>query len=495
MNLYAYALAAPPGELLLWVGAYGATAAPAPTFTLNDAQVPANAVAVKPMAAMREGDAAKGPGGPGFCGVYKIAGLQPGSRYRVRVAAGGTSCDLSTASLPAAVAQKLDGAFNVLLVSCYSQPDDEGDLLSTIVGQIQVQPDLSLFLGDQVYLDLPLLEDLPEKAEPLAGRLALKYRRNWASSHLGIRALSPVLARAPMACIADDHEFWNNFPFLQKQLPNTWRDEVADRWRDAALALYQDYQLPPDMPPGGVKRIDVEPLSFLLFDSRSLRQKDFGRLAPQQTFDALHAWVDWLIDRKNHGDPRYGVLGTGQSLLMKPPTTDAGKRFGDAELGNFADFGRILGEIERLTDAGVPLIYVTGDVHWGRVSSAIDRASGRTALYEVISSPSRLIRLPIVDAAKDLGNTLRGIFGRREPWPRHADPDPVPDRFGTNGRYQPHNEPNDLGATGQKGDHVALLSFTRAGTGVDFTVRYYGIHPDKEVAHSRLFGPYKLRTW
>jgi hypothetical protein len=489
MSLYAYALATPTDPLHVWVGVYGVDAAPKLGFAIDDQ--PVQPVFAKPLQRIRDGAG----GGSSFCGVVAFAGLQPGVRHRISVTASGETCELSTARVRTALPHTLEDAFHVLLVSCYSQPEDEDGSVSRIVSQIQVRPDLVLFLGDQVYLDLPLFEDLPEEAASMAATLGDKYRRNWAQAHLGVAGLSGALARAPIACVADDHEFWNNYPFRQKHLPNTWNEAVRNRWRDAALALYEDYQLPAHVQPGGIQRIDVAPLSFLMLDSRSLRDSDFNRLAPDAVFNQVVAWVDELIGAKANGTPRYGVLISGQALFVKAPTSDSERRNVDAELANFAQFAALLAQIERLTDAGVPLLYVTGDVHWGRVASAIDRVSGHMALYEVICSPSRLIRVPVMDSFRDTANSVRGLFGQRATWPRHSDAAPVIDWFGTNGRYLPKSEPNDQGATGHKGDQVAVLSFARAGAGVDFDVRYYGVHAEVAAAKSRRFGPYKLRVW
>ncbi len=135
------------------------------------------------------------------------------------------------------------------------------------------------------------------------------------------------------------------------------------------------------------------------------------------------------------------------------------------------------------------MLYITGDVHWGRVASGTDLSSGRALLHEVICSPSRLIRTPFIDSAKSAFDGLKGIFTDRGDWPRHGKPPKPPDRFGTARRFQLNQ------VHGQRGDQVALLSFARSGSGVELETRYYPIHGDKAVARSQSAGRLALRSY
>jgi hypothetical protein len=288
--------------------------------------------------------------------------------------------------------------------------------------------------------------------------------------------------------VPDDHEFWNNYPYPQKQLPNTWRKAVRDRWAAAARALYEDYQLavPPEQ--AGATRLDVDPLKMLFVDMRVERDGQFNQLMNARALTALHAWRDDLLADHAAGRPTAGLLSSGQALFIDPPQSDSKKRDVDAEMGNYAQFAEIQRVLGELADHDVPVVYVTGDVHWGRVSGAADQVKqGRTSLYEVIASPSRLIRNPLTDTAKEAANAVKGIFGKKDPWPRHADAEAPPDRFGEARRFKPQS------AYTHKGDHVAIVSFMRAGSGIDFEVSYYGIHTDKSLSQSRTVGPFSLR--
>ena len=502
MMLTAWPQVAAPGELQLWVGLFGADAPAPPTFAVDGQPAePLQAALWSPIRDRRSG----AQGRPiNHQSVVRLRAKGPGQSHRIRISVAGQSIELRSSSLPAAVPSLLDGSFNILLCSCYYQPEDAGGLLGRIVARLPVKPHLTLLAGDQVYLDLPLLEDLPEDEPALSQALGDKYRRNWLSDSLGVAGLQPVLAQAPTACIADDHEFWNNYPFRQAQLPNTWHDGPRGRWAAAAQALFEDFQIGGPPGPGAgagasastptvnapaSRRIDIEPLMILLLDTRCSRQADFNgdtSLMTTAAGQALDAWCADLLAARASGAQRVGVLATGQALFIDRPG-DAAKKLADAELANYpAPFAHLQKTLGTLADAGVPVVFLTGDVHWSRIASAQHLPSGNTLLYEVICSPARLIATPLVDAEKLLGNRLKNLFGRGDVWPRHSNPPPIPARFGDRAQFVPK------ALYQRKGDCVALLRFCRAGHGLEMQVSYYPIHPDASAAQPDTRGPFAL---
>lgn len=487
--LTAYTQAAGQRALQVWVGIFDTENPPAVTFEINEVSVAPTVIA--PMREIRDAMAGSAGRPINHRAIFGFAGLEPDKPYRLVIRAGTDRFALVARTLPAAVPQTLDGTFNLLLCSCYSQPDDASGLLGTIVSQIKLEPHLTLMLGDLIYGDLPLFEDLPDDSLGIAQKLGEKYRRNWTMAQFGAGGLGPVLTRAPVACVADDHEFWNNFPFRQTQLQNTWTLGGRKRWGDAATALHEDYELSGGA--GGTQRIDVPPLSVLVVDMRSLRDDAFDRLMSDETLQAIRDWVSELVRAKRNGDPKYGVLVSGQALFVEA-APDAKRETVDAEMANYGQFTRdILDQIDLLAEEGIPLVYITGDVHWGRVSRGRDVKSNRVLLHEIIVSPARLIRVPFVDTAKEAGSMIRGIFGKPEPWPRHAVPSTVPTQFGKNGRFRLECDPADGSGMTQRGDQVAIVSFSKSGQGLDFTVSYYAITQDKALAKSRTTRPFQLR--
>ncbi len=487
MMLAAWPQVGAADELQLWIGIFGSEQPPMPTFEIGgQAALPIGTPQLNPIR-----DRQTGPRGLplNHQGVFRLAARGPDRPHLVAVRAGGDRIERIVHSLPSAVPAKLDGTFNLLLASCYFQPEDSGGMLGNIVAQLPIRPHMTLLAGDQVYLDLPLFEDLPESEPALSQFLGDKYRRNWLSETLGIAGLHALLTRAPALCIPDDHEFWNNYPFKQAQLPGTWAEDGRTRWCAAAQSLYEDYQQ--GGPPGSAAsswRIDIDPLRMLILDTRCRRGGDFAAAAGLMASEAKAALLAWETDLAAAlaaGKPVIGLLAAGQALFVDLPE-DSAARWKDAELANYEEFDRVEGALERLATAGVPVIFLTGDVHWGRIAEAVHMPSGRAMLYEVICSPSRLIDTPGTDQLALVGNSLRGIFGRAETWPRHPEPPNPPSRFGRGRQFTP------IKVFHRRGDQVALVQFSRAGRGLEMQVSYHAIHADPEVAQPETAGPFPL---
>jgi hypothetical protein len=180
------------------------------------------------------------------------------------------------------------------------------------------------------------------------------------------------------------------------------------------------------------------------------------------------------------------VLVTGQSLFVEPAGKLKGK-VADFELPDYpADYQFIVGQVERVSAAGLPVLCLTGDVHWGRLLRA-GSALGQADVFEVISSPTSLVASVGADQLKQLLDKIKGLFGSRDKWPRHPDPDQPPGRFGTTGAYTPEvlkvSEPAALRGkpTAMRGNMAVMLRFQRAGKGLDVEVQYYPLHTDDRV--------------
>ena len=104
---------------------------------------------------------------------------------------------LETRTLPAAVPTALDSWFNVLLVSCFHQAEDRKGLAGIIASQLKAvtRPHLTLLMGDQVYLDLPTLQDFPMTWPGWPGN-SKTITRNW---H-GPLGYPHILSAAPCLC-------------------------------------------------------------------------------------------------------------------------------------------------------------------------------------------------------------------------------------------------------------------------------------------------------
>jgi hypothetical protein len=419
-----------------------------------------------------------------FSGVYEFAGLQPDSLHSVGVEAEGAGASIEVRTLPGAVPTELDRSFNVLLVSCFHADEDRGGLAGRIISQLKAasKPHLTLLAGDQVYLDLPTLSDFPDDEVRLAEKFERDYIHNWR----GPTGYASVLDAAPSVSIPDDHEYWNNYPHPSPFIQNAWSHDGRERWRKAAQAVLSGFQLSSQSNLGDATVIEVSPLSFFLADTRSNRDPDRGFVLTEEQHGQLSQWVDKVV-----ADGSFGVFVAGQSLFQDPIGSAKGA-IADYELPNYGDYGRIMTTLQRLVDEGRrPIMCLTGDVHWGRITTAQDRATGRTAITEIISSPSSLVSTLGFDTINKIGGFFGGLFGKKNPWPRHPDTLEPPAFLASDtlaGRFQCSL------VHAQKGNHIALLGFRQAGGGIECRVNYWPIHLDANIARPIELGPFQLTS-
>jgi len=149
--------------------------------------------------------------------------------------------------------------------------------------------------------------------------------------------------------------------------------------------MYAGFQLPYPAQLGEPVRFEIAPLSFFVADTRSNKDPDRRFTMSDDAHQQMEQWVSDTIANK-----QFGVFISGQSLFTPAIGKIAGA-VGDYELPNYDDYGRMLLCLQRLADAGRPALCLTGDVHWGRVVTATDIRTGRTAFTEIISSPVSLV--------------------------------------------------------------------------------------------------------
>lgn len=490
INITLVPRAAPPDRLRVWLGVQCA-AAPQLAWTLDRVVVTPTALrmiaAAIPPTLLSAGTAATN-----FVGVYEFTEVEPGISHAVgvqaTVGADTGRSELLTTPLPAAVPPTLDRPFNVLLVSCFHQAEDRGYAAASLGALTGIsKPDLTLLMGDQVYLDLPTLRNFPKDPIRLAAKFEEDYRKNW-QTEVGF---SNLLKLAPTASLPDDHEYWNNYPHVSPIIENSWKAPDRKSWTTAADALYEAFQFshdsggyaphPGPAQMGDAQVFDVAPLSFFLADGRSRR--DFNRQFVHTTREAsqLAHWVNQVVTQR-----RIGIFISGQSLLDPPASVREGF-VADYAMPNYQDFEAITKLLAAIPAAGLPLVLLTGDVHWGRVTEAKDTVSG-AIIVEVISSPTSLVS----SVGKDQWLRLKHVFDRDERWPRHSAADPPPqffwsDTFGKRLRCSV-KQPDP-----QKGNHVAVLGFTRSGSGVEMTVSFIPIHHEASVRKPRVLKPILLQ--
>jgi hypothetical protein len=475
-----YPRAAPVDRLRVWLGVFQVTAAPALDWSLDDA--PAQPTALRALSSVRTDDMLPANVPRAFIGIYEFTGLQPDTLHKIVVRANGAAAEpLEVRTLPGTVTSQLDRSFNVLLASCFHQAEDRGGLAGIIVSQLKAtsKPHLTILAGDQVYLDLPTLRNFPDDLAWLADKFEQDYTLNWC----GPQGYEKVLAAAPSISIPDDHEFWNNFPQPSPIVQNTFTRDGRDRWEAAARAAYEGFQLTPPTTPDDPQHLNVHPLSFFFADTRSGKDPDRRFTMSAAARQRLDDWVTDVINNKH-----FGVFVSGQSLFRSPAGNFTGS-VGDFELPNYEDYGEIMTTLKRLADAGLPLVCLTGDVHWGRVTVARNTGSERKAFVEVISSPSSLVTTVGVDQAKEAGNLIAGLFGGGSAWPRHSDPSDPPEYLAQRelGKQFPCSKLHP-----QRGNQVVLLKFRQHANGIELRVTYWPISKDTNVGRPIEVGPIDL---
>jgi hypothetical protein len=317
---------------------------------------------------------------PGYArrmGVLTV-GLPKGSpagTYDVTVPERGERPPLRWQPLPSEIG---DERVSFLLGSCFWRHDDKegayADGVRDLRKLISPTPTFRVLMGDQLYLDWPLgwLTGKP----PLE-MFASRYEDYW-----GDETYRELLAALPTYMVGDDHEFWNNYPERQPQLPFTWTAGVRSRAAEATQALYHVFQRAGNPDRSRFYSFRIDPVSFFVADPRSERtpfKVPQPRFFSDDQWTALEAWAAALTGP--------GVLVIGQPVFQKPGD------WKDRSLANFeAEYGHLCELLEGIQSADHDVLILTGDIHTGRYSAATvaQRDPGRP-IHEFVASPASLV--------------------------------------------------------------------------------------------------------
>ncbi|UXY16356.1 alkaline phosphatase D family protein [Chitiniphilus purpureus] len=468
MSLTLTPMLAPQHKLRLWAGllASGRPAQPAWTLGGNPAQ-PRWLRAWAPVQPGLPSDTPRV-----WCGVAEFD-VAAGS-HQVTAHCAGMGDGLTVSTLPGTVGAGAFGELRILLVSCYYRGEDEQGRIARQIAGLKLQPDLTLLMGDQVYLDLPTDRNFPNQPHWLARHFEQAYWNNWQPRHGAFTpGFGEVMRLAPWLGVADDHEFWNNAPHVSPIIQNSWKADGRSNWWNTALNCYRAFQAPAaghDGQPhavGDPYTFDIGQLSFFVADTRSRRDADAMQAMDNSALARLEQWVTTSIAQR-----RTGVIVTGQPLLQ----ARAGRvgKITDYALADYGDYGRWLAALNARAAAGLPTVLLTGDVHYGRVSQVIDdRAGGWPAHTEVIASPTSLVRTLGADDWASINPLADPV------WPRHSNGEAPPPWLSGDKRHRIRLRHL------QKGDHVALLRFRPRGGALSLQVDYFPLHPDPTHAVPR----------
>ncbi len=263
-------------------------------------------------------------------------------------------------------------------------------ILNTIV---DTDPDLFIYLGDNIYADTRLAPLMKAKYTQLA--IKRPFRR--------LRANVPVVATW------DDHDFGGN------------DDGVENRFKTVSEAIFLDFwRVPSDSPrrsrPGiyghhifadGDRR-----LQLILLDTRYFRDK----ATKNRRKDIKGPGAKYRRRYKPDPDPENTMLGEAQWAWLEERLRDSADitiiasstQFAHAYNGleswnNFPSEKNRMFELIRTTNAqGV--LFLSGDVHWGEISvepKAVDypiydvTSSGLTQIHDWASSNKKRVGKPV----------------------------------------------------------------------------------------------------
>jgi hypothetical protein len=312
--------------------------------------------------------------------TLKTPGPPEGAIYQVTLSTNHQSQVFNWWTMPYQVTAQ---GVTFLFASCFWHNNDREGYYRTglrELGQL-AHPQFKLLLGDQVYGDWPNAWDLGDEAIEL---YAKRYAQYWGDPYY-----REALQTCPNFITCDDHEYWNDYPEKQIQLPQTWDPKNRKKYGQGAEELYYQYQR--CLNPGAARwySFSIDPVSFFIADTRSEREvcnkKDTSHFMSVEQWEALEAW------QKTLRGP--GVLVLGQPLFQEDGN------FKDHSLSNFKkDYARLWRVIERSLGGknahGKPhdILVLSGDIHTGRYAEAHGPfPDAPYGVPEFIASPAAMI--------------------------------------------------------------------------------------------------------
>ena len=299
--------------------------------------------------------------------------------------------------------------------SCYGRVRGKGVDAWTKLNSIFNDPNNPLrfrvLCGDQIYLDLDPADDGAVKTDkpPLWRR----YLEQWQ-----FLPFQQFLVSSPTMVMADDHEFWNNYPD-RYNLWNWWaEDELGGpvgREFDRAFSVFQaalniapehlvddatdaNKQLVDGMLQDQARtfELDLGYVTVLMLDVRTRRTSmSYNGGRPELAASAFPnmpnvRWLANTVNRIRHTDVPCVVI-LSQPLIEFPRTSNLSEE-------NLPEYANEFAQLwDTIFDSNCRALVLSGDIHWSRLYCATSARNPEREMYEFISSPLARIKSWIAD--------------------------------------------------------------------------------------------------
>jgi len=306
-----------------------------------------------------------------FCKVVEFSNLQVGSDYDVNVIEIFDDSELddiplstgSFTTLPNSVNDANDG-FTIAIGSCFYEEHDGGQVGQSYQAlkysdKNEFKPHIKFLTGDQVYLDIGW-DSLSVVPKEIRDRVANDYALHW-------QALRGMHRNGGTWFVADDHEYWNNYPFVQGLSPFIQAlrlKKVKRAWTGTAKDGVINVQRTQP-----VRIFDIgQDVSFCVTDLRAFRSKT--RILPKAELTKVCDWI--------HNLTKPGILVLSQPIMDEQSGSD------DRNFPSYEKDYKLV--VKAIHDAKHDVLVLSGDVHYSKVSSVAFEGRANK-LYEVVSSP------------------------------------------------------------------------------------------------------------
>jgi hypothetical protein len=331
--------------------------------------------------------------------VVIATNLQADAAYTLEAVAGNDRAQAASRTFPPTL--EPGRPFTMAFGSCFSLPTNRG--IDVFYPPARHRADgedpirLRICCGDQLYMDMssssgtPLFFETPEPWQ--------RYRAQWHDL-----AYATFLRQSPTLMLADDHEFWNDYPHGNAWLP--WAESrpggplgmAMERAFDVfQAALNLDPDVAATIPEASLRsalaqtartfEIRVDPLRLCCLDTRTRRSR-YDAPRPQFTDPLwLTQAMQWL-----RAAPGVRILCMSQAAIEERASWFARltHTLSDANLPDYDhDFAALW---EALAGAPTDRLVVAGDIHWSRLYQARQARGTGAEVYEVMASP--LARIP-----------------------------------------------------------------------------------------------------